>query len=172
MIDKETFRKIEGRLYRYYENLREIEKLEFRCSMLEEQKERLRKDLRETNIEIEEESRSITFGERVQSSFDGTSYAEREVIRQIERLEREWKDTRRLILKNHAKINEMKRQNTDLEFALRLLSDTCKRFVKLKYKDEKSLEQIGRELHMSKSTAHGWREDIAKAIANSLEFIK
>lgn len=168
MIDKDTFRKIEGRLYKYYRQLKEIDKLEYRCEILEQQKEKIRQDLRETNITIEEESRSVTYEERVQNSPSGTSYAEAAVMREITKLEEEWKYIRRKILKNHARIREFKKQNADMDYIIGLLSTECKLVAEEKYKHENSLEEIGEKLHMSKSAANRKREDIVNAIAKML----
>lgn len=168
MIDKDTFRKIEGRLYKYYRQLKEIDKVEYRCEILEQQKEKIRQDLRETNITIEEESRSVTYEERVQNSSSGISYAEAAVMREITRLEEEWKYIRKKILKNHARIRELKKQNADMDYIIGLLSTECKLVAEEKYKYEKSLEEIGEKLHMSKSAANRKREDIVNAIAKML----
>ncbi|WP_055665733.1 hypothetical protein [Desnuesiella massiliensis] len=61
MIDKELFRKTEGRLYRYFRSLIEIDKLEHKANVLEEQENKIRQDIAEMNIFLEEESRSITY---------------------------------------------------------------------------------------------------------------
>lgn len=42
MISEENFRKTEGRLYRHYRKLKEIDKLEHRIDILEKQKEEIR----------------------------------------------------------------------------------------------------------------------------------
>lgn len=169
MITEDVFRKTEGRLYRYYRQQKEIQKLEYKCLILEEQKEKIRKDLHETNIIIEEESRSVAFEERVQTSSSGEGYAEREMIRQIGKLEQEWKELRKYILKLHAKIREYKKQVTDVEYAINLLQPQYRRLIELKYRDGVSLERIGNELHMEKSTASDWRDRVVKDIAKVLD---
>ncbi|WML33190.1 hypothetical protein [Clostridium sp. OS1-26] len=170
MINEENFRKTEGRLYRHYRKLKEIDKLEHRINILENQKEEIRQDLRETNITIEPESRSIDYSqERVQNSSSGTSYAEAAAIREIEKLEEELKRTIRQIRKLRAKIREIKNQDSDIEHAIGLLDEIYKQFVLLKYKDDLSVEQISRELHMSsKSTVSDWREKVIIDIAKLL----
>lgn len=169
MIDKDAFRRIEGRLYKYYRQLKEIDKLEYMCEILEQQKERIRQDLRETNVTIEAETRSIDYSQdKIQSSSSGISYAETALIREITKLEEEWKHIRRKILKNHAKIRELKKQNADMDYIIGLLSTECKLVAEEKYKHEKSLEEIGEKLHMSKSAANRKREDIVNAIAKML----
>ncbi|NEZ84616.1 hypothetical protein EXM68_20550, partial [Clostridium botulinum] len=67
-MNKETFKKTERMLYVYYRNLKEIRKLEYICARLEQQKEKVKKDIKETNIDLEEENISISYSERVQTS--------------------------------------------------------------------------------------------------------
>ena len=50
----------------------------------------------------------ISYSEKVQSSSLGVSYAEQETIKQIDKLMEEWKDTRKQILKLHARIRKAK----------------------------------------------------------------
>ncbi|MCS4471119.1 hypothetical protein JQ038_10310 [Clostridium botulinum] len=89
-MDKETFRRTERMLYVYYRNLKEMEKLEYICNRLEQQKEKIRKDIQETNIDLEEESISISYSERIQTS-SISSHCDREIENQITKLENEWK---------------------------------------------------------------------------------
>ncbi|WP_097025687.1 hypothetical protein [Clostridium peptidivorans] len=166
MIDKEIFKKIEGRLYRYYKDMSEIDKLEYRCMVLEKAKEQLREDIRNTNISIETElNMGISYEERVQSSSSGSSYAEQETIRQVEKLEQEWKNTRRQILKAHARIREIKNKNADMNYIIKLLGSKYKLIAEMKYKDELSLDQIGNRLHMDKSTVSRNRERIVMDVS-------
>ncbi|MGV2643904.1 hypothetical protein GNF86_21220, partial [Clostridium perfringens] len=83
-MDKELFRKTEGKLYRYYNKDKQINSLKDKLTLLNKQIEAINKDLRECNINLEPESKSPSFEERVQTSSDGISYAEREVMRVTE----------------------------------------------------------------------------------------
>lgn len=168
MIDKDLFRKTEGRLYRYYRSLTEIDKLEYKISLLEDQKQKIKQDMKETNIFIEEESRSITYEERVQNSSSCSSYAEKEMIRQIEKLERELKDTIRYSLKLKVKVRDIKKEIVDIEYTVRLLGKEYKDLLEMKYRDKKSFEAIGEKLHASKSAAFDKRDEVVEAIAKLL----
>lgn len=173
MIDKEIFKKVEGRLYRHYKQLKEIDKLEYICRQLEEQKEKIRKDIKETNISIEEESRSITYEERVQTSSSGSSYAENECIRQIDNLEREWKYVRRKLLKKKARIRELERQVAPLKYNINMLSEESKRFIEWKYAEYKSIDWIAGEMYAgARSTAYRKREELVEGIAQWINIIK
>ncbi|AAO36632.1 phage protein (plasmid) [Clostridium tetani] len=169
MIDKETFRKTEGRIYRYYDNLKNIEKLEYRCMVLEKTKEQLRQDIRNNNVDIETElNMGISYSEKVQSSSLGVSYAEQETIKQIDKLMEEWKYTRKLILRLHARIRKTKNENAEMEYIIGLLGTQYRLIAEMKYKDKLSLEKIGFNLNMDKSTVSRVRvkivEDISKVL--------
>ncbi|MHC1681373.1 MAG: hypothetical protein AB6733_00170 [Clostridiaceae bacterium] len=165
MISEELFRKTEGRLYRHYRQLREIEKLKHRVQFLNFQKERIRLDLRETNVYLVPESRSIEFGERVQSSPTGESYAEKSLMREITILENEWKNVRRRIVKNNIKMREMEAQASDMEFIIKLFNEEGRRFIHLRYYEANSLDAIAKQLNMSKATASRARKEIIEKIA-------
>lgn len=172
MIDKDTFKKTEGRLYRHYRQLKDIDKLEYVCRELESQKEKIRKDIQETNICLEEESRSITYEERVQTSSSG-SYAENEVVRQIENLEKEWKYVRKKLLKKKARIRELERQVASLKYNIGMLSEESKRFIEWKYGECKSVDWIAAEMYGgARSTAYRKREELVEDIANWCNFAK
>ncbi len=165
MISEELFRKTEGSLYRHYRQLKEIDKLKNRVQVLSIQKERIRQDLRETNITLEPESRSIEFGERVQSSSTGESYAERSLVREIVRLEAEWKYVRRRIIRNNIRIRELEAQIADMEFIIRKFASEYRSFIALRYCEGNALDTIARKLNMSKATASRERKDIVETIA-------
>lgn len=165
IIGEELFRKTEGRLYRHYRTLKEIDKLKNRVQVLSIQKENIRKDLIDTNIILEPESRSTEFGERVQSSSTGESYAERSLIKEITKLETEWKYVRRRIIKNNIRIRELQAQVADMEFIIRLFNVECRSFITLRYCDGFALETIAGKLNMSKATAARERKEIVEAIA-------
>ncbi|HGG0416319.1 TPA: hypothetical protein ACJFE8_001072 [Clostridium sporogenes] len=88
MLDKKLYSKTEGRLYRYFRDIEEIDKLENRCMELEKAKESLRQDIRNINISIDAElGMAIGYEERVQNSNTGISRAEQGIIKQIEGME-------------------------------------------------------------------------------------
>ncbi|WDU84220.1 hypothetical protein [Caloramator sp. Dgby_cultured_2] len=92
MIKDEVFRKTEGHLYRYYNTLKKIKALEEECKELEKQKEKIRQDIQETNVSIDTElNMGIDYSRsKIQTSNDGTSYAEKALVKEIEKLEKEW----------------------------------------------------------------------------------
>ncbi|KOY64220.1 hypothetical protein [Clostridium sporogenes] len=163
-MNKETFKKTERMLYVYYRNLKEIEKLSYMCCRLEQQKERIKRDIQETNIEIEEENISISYSERVQTS-NISSHCDREIEHQITKLENEWKLIRKKILKNRAKIRQLERETASINYNINMLSEEAKEFVKLKYKECRSVPCIAEMMYAgARATAYRKREEILESI--------
>ncbi|NFC27850.1 hypothetical protein EXM98_04150 [Clostridium botulinum] len=163
MLDKKLYSKTEGRLYRYFRDIEEIDKLENRCMELEKTKESLRQDIRNTNVSIDGElGMAIRYEERVQTSNTGVSRAEQGVIKEIERMQREWKQTRKQILKNHARIREIQRQNADMNYLFRNMETEYRLIAEMKYKEKLSLERIGERLCIDKSNVKRKKDKIVR----------
>lgn len=166
-IDKDTFRKTEGRLYRHYQQLKLIDKLKHKVVILYKQLEAIENDLRTTNIKIDPvESRSFDYSkERVTSSNTGTSYAESEIVRSIEKLEREYIYKKRKMLKLHTRIRQMEEEIEDMRYNLSLLNEENKQFIEWKYGEKKSIEFIAQQLSIAPATAYRKREELVEEIA-------
>ncbi len=163
MINKKLYAKAEGRLYRYFRDMEEIDKLENRCMELEKAKESLRRDIMNTNVSIDAElNMGIGYEERVQTSSRGTSIAEQGIIKEIEKLQREWKLTRKQILKLHYRIREINKQNADMNYLFRNMYPEYRIIAEMKYKNKLGLEKIGERLHVDKSTVKRKKDKIVK----------
>lgn len=163
MLDKKIYAKTEGRLYRYFRDIEEIDKLENRCMELEKTKESLRQDIRNTNVSIDAElGMAIEYEERVQTSNTGISRAEQGVIKEIEKLQREWKHIRKQILRNHFRIRELNIQNADMNYLFRNMATEYRLIAEMKYKEKLGLEKIGERLHIDKSTVKRKKDKIVK----------
>lgn len=166
LIDKDLFKKTEGRLYRHYRNLKEIEKLKSRVVLLWKQKEQIEQDIRTTNVKIDYYQSGMALGERVQTSSTGTSYAEREIISAIDKLEKELIQKKKKILKLHARIREKEEQIADMDYNIQMLNEEHKRLIEWKYGENKSLDWIATEMYAgARTTAYRKREEIVESIA-------
>ena len=80
-MSRDEFKQTEEKLYNYFNKEQEIAALLFRIEVLKKHICEINQELRGCDVNIEIESSSPGFEERVQTSSDGTSYAERELIR-------------------------------------------------------------------------------------------
>ena len=81
MIDKEIFRRTEAKLYNYFKKDKKIKSIKKKINLLKEQINDIDFKLKKVDVSIPEESRSITYEEKVQTSNNNESYAERTIIR-------------------------------------------------------------------------------------------
>jgi len=171
-MDKSLFRSTERKLYNYFEQEEVIKSIKCKIEKLEKQVEQITEDIKNNNVVITEESRSISYEERVQSSSDCTSYAERELIKAIERLETEkdYKLTKILDLK--ASMREIEESSYAIEYNIKMLSKEDYNFIELKYKRKLSIEEVADELGMARATAYRKREELIEDIANWCNIIK
>lgn len=176
MIDKETFRKTEGRLYRHYKQIKLIQKLKDKVVLLWKQHEQIQKEkaqLKHLNIEVGLNMGIDYSREKIQNSSNGAGAAERETIKYIENLDNQYKNTVKKMLKTNARIREMELQVQDMQFNLSMLSEESKRFIEWKYGEYKSIEWIVTEMYAgSRSTAYRKRDELVEDIANWMNVIR
>ena len=157
---KREIKIIEDKLYNFFNKEKKIAALRYQIEILRKQIERLYKDLRECNITIEIESSSPGFEERVQTSSNGTSYAEREVIR-ITDLKLKRKAEKEVEIEEFlALIDKIELDNAILEYNLQFINEEWHKLLELKYKDKKSEQQIAIEMNMSQSQVNKIKQKV------------
>lgn len=167
-IDKELFRKTEGKLYRYYGHTRFIEKLRDKALLLTQQKEAIRREMQELkHIQLESDlNMGIDYSmEKIQSSGSSTSVVENQMVKYIERLEKDYKHTIRSIGKINSRIREIELEMQNIGYNISLLGEEDKRFLELKYGDKKNILQISLKLNIAQATAYRKREELIQAIS-------
>lgn len=172
MIDKEIFRKTEKKLYNFFRKDKKIGSLNRKIELLNNQIDDIEKKLRNINITIPEESRAITYEERVQTSSDGTSYAERAAIRITDNLLKEQSRKFEEIAKLEEEIRDIEADNIIMEDNIKDLSEEDKHFLKLKYEEGKKDWQVGEKLGMSQPTATRARQRLVENVARWEEWLK
>ncbi|SHH06113.1 hypothetical protein [Tepidibacter thalassicus] len=170
MITDEVFRKIEGMLYRYFKDKKEIERIKYKIISLEGKKNRLEYILSTTDITLKVSISAVNYdGINVQTS-NTDSLVERELVREIEKIEEELVKTVKKILKLKTKVTLMEERISDMNYILSKLSDEAKDFIEYKYGHEKTLDEISIRLNTSKATESRRRKNIVKDIAKFYNF--
>ena len=169
-MNNEYFKKIEKMLYRYYETEKDIKVLNKEKDLLSNQYELLENKIKKTQYSLQEQSISIGFEERVQSSSDGTSYAECELINQITSDEKEQNRIRKRLYKIDRKIREIERNNIKLKINITMLNSEYQRFLELKYKDKMPMEKLYIEINRSRKSAFNLRREIIDEVGRWLNF--
>lgn len=170
-MDKELFKKTEGKLYRYYRAKKEIENLKLRIDGLEKHIKDIEHDIKATNVTIDYYQSGIALSERVQSSSSGESYAEKEIIREIEKLEREYLNRTRQLLKAKAKLRSLDEFIRHMDYNVGMLNEETKRFIELKYGDGANILTISRKLNIAQATAYRMREELVENICKYMNIL-
>lgn len=176
-IDKELFRKTEGRLYRYYNQLKIIDKLKNRVVLLYKQKESILKEMKELNkLEIDTElNMGIDYSkDKIQSSGTGSSAAENETIRYIENLQIDYKETMKRLQETNSRIREIELEIQDMQYSIESLEDKeYGKLIELKYKELKTMDYIAAELYQSaRTTAYRKRKEMVEELSQYIEWNK
>lgn len=159
------YKETEDKLYKYFNRYSIQKGLSNQLVVLNRQIEDIEKELKSCNyISIEEESKSAGFEERVQTSPNGTSYAEGQVIVLTE-----------LKLKRKAK-KELERENilnqledlesitAEMEWKVEQLKEDYKKMLNLIYKENMNEVQISFKLHLSQSQVNKRKNQILERI--------
>ena len=162
-MSRDKFKKTEDKLYNYFNKEKKIATLNYRIELLKKQRDKINQELKECDVSIEVESSSPGFEERVQSSSDGTSYAEREVIR-ITELKLKRKVSKEIEIEEiKEEIENIELDNSILEYNLKYINEEWYKLLELKYKFKKNEVQISLEMNISQSQVNKIKQ---KAIAN------
>ena len=167
-MESDKFGKTEGRLYRYFENIRKIAALKEQNIELENRYESAEKDLRTSNFNFDVSIGSPGFEERVQTSCSGESTVEKQMFQQAERLIKEQKIIRKKQFRNTTQINELERNNIKVRVAIGMLEEEAKKLIYFKYNKKLSMDSIAEELNISRRKAYTFRKDIIQEIIKLL----
>lgn len=166
-MSRDRFKKTEDKLYNYFNKEKKIATLNYRIELLKKQIDKINQELKECDVSIEVESGSQGFEERVQTSSDGTSYAEREVIR-ITDLKLKRKKSKEIEIEElKEKIENIELDNSILEYNLRYINKEWYKLLELKYKFKKNETQISLEMNISQSQVNKIKQ---KAIADIMRW--
>ena len=130
-MSRDRFKKTEDKLYNYFNKEKKIATLNYRIELLKKQIDKINQELRECDVNIEIESSSLGFEERVQTSSDGTSYAEREVIR-ITELKLKRKVSKEIEIEElKEEIENIELDNSILEYNLQYINEEWYKLLEL-----------------------------------------
>lgn len=164
-MDKKIFEKTEWKLYRYFEKDKKIKSLDNKIRLLESHIKLINEKIKNMDICIPIESRSISFDEKVQVSNDGTSYVERTMINIIDRLEREIINNKDEIIKLEELIRKIKEDNKMLDDYIIYLNNDYKNFLEYKYRDKLKNWQIANKLNISEVTCTRIKRELINDIS-------
>ncbi|MDM0955541.1 transcriptional regulator [Clostridium perfringens] len=164
-MDKTLFNKTENALKKYFKYKKKIYKLKGRESYLENRLITIESDIKNANVTIDYYQNGTGISERVQTSSKGTSFAEEQICREIGKLEREHITTTKKLFRIRADIRYLNDYVSNMDLNLSTLNEEDRRFIELKYGDEKSILAISQSLNISQATAYRKREEVIYKVA-------
>lgn len=170
-MDKVLFKYIEGKLYDYFSKDKKISGLKNKIILLQNQKDAIEFKLKNTDISIPVESRSMEFKEKVSFSSDGTSYMERTMIKIIDSLLIEKARKQEEIIKLEELIRNIEEEDSMLESKIETMEEEDRRLLKMKYKERLKDWQIGVKMNVHQTTISRQKQKLIEEIANWSEDI-
>lgn len=165
-MDKELFKETENKVRRYYQKDKLIESLKTRLKLLESQISNIEKDLRSCNINIEPGIKPISYEERVQSSGDGSSYAEKEAMRlteyKIKRMVEKRIEKERLL----EQIDQIELDYIYLKDAIESIKGIYRELLKLYYEKELNEQKIANILNWTQPQINKKKWRLIRKIAD------
>ena len=165
MIDKETFRATEKKIYNYFKKDKVINSLKHKVEILNKQVDHIEKKLRSTDISIPEESKAMSYEERVQTSSNGESYAERTAVKIADKLLKEQGRKKEEIADIEEEIRNIIADNVIIGDNIGDLSKRNFEFLETKYNKELPEWRVGVELHMSQSQVNRKKQRLIENVA-------
>ena len=170
-MTKEEFKEIENKLKIFYQRKKITDGLKFKIKRIEEQIEEIDDKIKNNKVNIKEEDTSISYSERVQSSVDKTSYAEKAFIKEIENLEKENYRKKELKNKLEERLRDIELDNETLEINIKDLSEEYKELLQEKYKKGNPDWLVAQNLHKSKSAVNRIKSNLIKNIYTWLRWL-
>ncbi|MDZ4992625.1 hypothetical protein GNF80_06495 [Clostridium perfringens] len=165
-MDKALFDETEKVLYKYFKYKKKIYKLKGREKYLENRLNVIEEDIKNANVTIDYYQNGMGISERVQTSSKGTSFAEEQICREIGKLEREHITITKKLFRTRADIRYLNDYVSNMDLNLSTLNEEDRRFIELKYGDEKSILSISQSLNIAQATAYRKREEIIELVAD------
>ena len=165
---KTNYQKVEGMLYSYYRRKKRIASLKSKLVRTQLRINRLRKDIKECNIELNDTLKAIDYSREYVYTGDTTSNIERELERAVDNIlqniEREIKHKR----KTKSRIRNLEKSIDDIEILLEELSEEEIQILELRYSEKMSDKVISGMVNMSRTTVQRRRTELIKELAENI----
>ena len=165
-MDEIKFIEMEEKLRNYFNKDKKISVLNRKLEVLRNQIDVIEYKLKNVAVDLPEESRSMVYEERVQTSPTGESYAERTLMRITDNLIKEkfWKKEE--VADIEETLRNMEADNAVIEANIKDLRLEDQEFLKEKYKYKKTDWEIGMKFNMSPGGATKRRHRLIENIIN------
>ncbi|NFG31412.1 hypothetical protein FDB15_09795 [Clostridium botulinum] len=159
------YKETEDKLYKYFNRDRIYRGLNSQLIVLNKQIDQLNNELKDCRyINVDEESSSPSFDERVQTSSSCTSYVESQVIKltdmKLRRKEKKELERENIL----SQLGDLESIVAEMEWKVGQLRDNYKKMLSMVYKDNMNEVQISFKLHLSQSQVNKRKNKILEQI--------
>ncbi|NFI06016.1 hypothetical protein FC959_16925 [Clostridium botulinum] len=159
------YKETEDKLYKYFNRDRIYKGLNSQLTVLNKQIDELNNELKDCKyINVDEESSSPSFDERVQTSSSCTSYVESQVIKltdmKLRRKEKKELERENIL----SQLGDLESIVVEMEWKVGQLRDNYKKMLSMVYKDNMNEVQISFKLHLSQSQVNKRKNKILEHI--------
>ena len=167
-MEKDSLKRTEEELIKYYEEKNKIHKLIRRVEDLEEQILKIDNQIRNVHnyITLDTDLPAVGTGERVQTSISSSSYMEREMENEVTKLENRKVEKIKEKINLENKIMDIQSFIRSMETNLEYLSEEDKRLVEFLYGEKMKVPYVAMRLNQAQATCYRRKEDVLENIAD------
>lgn len=170
-MDGMKFVEMECKLRDYFNKDKRMNVLNKKLDILKRQIDEIEYKLRNVDVDLPEESRSMNYEERIQTSPTGESYAERTLLRITDKLLKEQSWKKEQVADIEESLRNMEADNAVIEDNIKDLRVEDQEFLKEKYKYKKADWQVGYKFGISQQAATDRKNKLLKNVANWEEWV-
>ena len=162
-VDKQL---MEERIEAYYRDKRSLEYNQHMLNMLHRHRQEAQRDIDNNNFhELEAELKGIAYDkDKVQTSA-ARSPQEQALENAFAKLERRVGEIDIEIIETGQLIRDIEARTADMEFLINQLNDEARRFVEMRYRDNRSMKAIGHTISLSEMGLWRLREELFRDIS-------
>lgn len=158
------YSRVEEMLYSYYKIKKRIDGLKSRLIRIENRIERLTKDIKECNIDLEDTIKAIDYSrDRVQGNI--ASNIEIQLERAVDNILKEIENNIKDKYKTKSKITNLQKKIDNIDTMLEGLTEEEAQILKLRYSEKLSDNRISYIINMSRSTVQRRRIELVNNLS-------
>lgn len=165
---KTDYQRVEGMLYNHYRRKKRVSSLKSRLIRTQLRIDRLRKDIKECNIDLSDTLKAIDYSREYINAGDTTSNIERELEKAVDNILRQIENELRQKKKIKSRIRNLEKAIDDVEVLLEELTEEELQIIELRYSEKMSDREISDMVNMSRTTVQRKRTDLINQLAENL----
>ena len=165
---KTDYQRVEGMLYGHYRRKKRAGSLRSRLIRTQLRIDRLRSDIKECNIDLNDTLKAIDYSREYINAGDTTSNIERELERAVDNILRQIENELRQKKKIKSRIRNLEKAIDDVEVLLEELTEEELQILELRYSEKMSDREISDMINMSRTTVQRKSTELMNQLAENM----